>query len=1036
MLLAVMCVFGAGTAWGAEEVYKTALFGSDYNSQSIGSYTATWTATNDDFTVSLANFNNNNNSWNYVKCGRKNTASVATITTKEAIDKAITKVVVTIDALTADKVNSIKLYISSDNETWTEAGSFSIATGAQEVALSSPAANLYYKVEFDCASGSANGLVTVSKVEYYYSPSNKCALPTFNPTAGTYTSTQNVEITCATTGATIYYTTDGSNPTESSASYSTPISVSSTTTIKAMAVKEELENSSIATATYTIVDFEHAGTEQDPYTVADARNAIDASVGVTEVYATGIVSSIVTAYNSTYGNITFDIIDEGSDATLRAYRCTGDDAANVQEGDEVVVSGNLTKYNSTYEFAEGCTLISLTHPTSTDPVINAKATLNLAYDATSGEIAYTIENPVEGTALSATLQEGIDWITDITVGGESVTFTTTANESDADRTANITLSYEGAEDVTVTVTQAHYVADFATLSFEFDGGKADIENTAGLTQSGLGGDYGSSPKLKFDNTDDYLILKFNERPGVLTFDIKGNSFSGGTFTVQTSEDGEEYTDVATYSTLGDTETKTISNLGENVRYIKWIYTNKSNGNVALGNINLAKYGTIVLEDYTLTIDDPANATITATYGEEVLTNGEDADVTEGTEVSVVVTPAEGYVFESITIAGEGEEQTITPSESNGVYTFTMPAYDVTISATITEYVAPVLANYTLATSITSGKRYVIASGTEGSVKVMGDQAGNNRPAVDATITDGVLAVSDEYEFVIESATNGYTIHDESTESSGYLYAASSSANQLKTEAELDENNNGLWSITFDEGWVATVVAQGTNTRKVMQYNSGSSLFACYGSASQKPVYLFEKVEAPETVEVTISAAGAVSFSSKYALDFSESGLTANIVTEKDGSSFKSQTVTVVPEETGLVVEGEEGTYQIPVAAADATFDDVEDNLLVSTASEAYTVTSDDYGFVYGLFKSASTGKVGFQKKKVDFTFGIGKSYLRLPATSGAKGLEFIYLNEVVTGIKTVGNEQMNGDRYNLNGQRVDKNYKGVVIVNGKKMINK
>ena len=48
-------------------------------------------------------------------------------------------------------------------------GSFTKATGAQNctIAANNQAANLYYKLEFDCASGSSNGLITVSKVEYY-----------------------------------------------------------------------------------------------------------------------------------------------------------------------------------------------------------------------------------------------------------------------------------------------------------------------------------------------------------------------------------------------------------------------------------------------------------------------------------------------------------------------------------------------------------------------------------------------------------------------------------------------------------------------------------------------------------------------------------------------------------------------------------------------------------------------------------------------------------------------------------------------------
>lgn len=363
MLVAILCA-GFTSAWGAEEVYKTALFGSSYNSKGVSGYTnVSFNATNNAFVVAVANFNNNNNGWNFIKCGGKNGAYTGTITTAATIDQAITKVAVTIDAITANNVTSIKLYSSSDNSTWSEAGTFDKSTGVKVVNLSSPTANLYYKIEFVCTKGSSNGLVTVSKVEYYYNVGGNplCATPTFNPAEGTYTSAQNVEISTATEDATIYYTTDGTDPTTNSSVYSSAIAVSSTTTIKAMAVKDGLDNSSVASATYTIVNFAHAGTQADPYTVADARTAIDANVGKTGVYATGIVSEIVTAYDSGYGNITFDIIDEGGTNTLRAYRCGGTNASDVTVGDIVVVSGDLTLYNSIYEFTSGCQLVSLVH---------------------------------------------------------------------------------------------------------------------------------------------------------------------------------------------------------------------------------------------------------------------------------------------------------------------------------------------------------------------------------------------------------------------------------------------------------------------------------------------------------------------------------------------------------------------------------------------------------------------------------------------------------------------------------------------------
>ena len=80
------------------------------------------------------------------------------------------------------------------------------------------------------------------------------ALPKFSPSSGSYTSTQNVAISCATEGATIYYTTDGKNPTEESSVYSAPIEVSKTTTIKAFAKKDGMKNSGIATATLKIIE--------------------------------------------------------------------------------------------------------------------------------------------------------------------------------------------------------------------------------------------------------------------------------------------------------------------------------------------------------------------------------------------------------------------------------------------------------------------------------------------------------------------------------------------------------------------------------------------------------------------------------------------------------------------------------------------------------------------------------------------------------------------------------------------------------------
>ena len=151
---------------GGETVTYTALFGSEYNSKSVQNYTSTWSATNNKFTVDIVNWNNNQHKWNYIKAGSKNAASVATITTHAAISEAISKVAITIDAVTASSINSITLYCGDSADACTTSlGTFTIATGEKSVTISSPTSNKFYKISADCKQ-SSNGTLTVSKVVY------------------------------------------------------------------------------------------------------------------------------------------------------------------------------------------------------------------------------------------------------------------------------------------------------------------------------------------------------------------------------------------------------------------------------------------------------------------------------------------------------------------------------------------------------------------------------------------------------------------------------------------------------------------------------------------------------------------------------------------------------------------------------------------------------------------------------------------------------------------------------------------------------
>lgn len=132
-------------------------------------------------------------------------------------------------------------------------------------------------------------------------------------------------------------------------------------------------------------------------------------------------------------------------------------------------------------------------PFSFAPSISVTEPDKLEYDATSGSFAYSIFNAPEGAAATAVITSGT-WISNLTVSGNTVSFDCEKNDAaDAgERTATIKLSYTGAEDVVVTITQNGKVAskeshlwDFAEFTDEqmksITGLDADAKATAGQT---------------------------------------------------------------------------------------------------------------------------------------------------------------------------------------------------------------------------------------------------------------------------------------------------------------------------------------------------------------------------------------------------------------------------------------------------------------------------------------------------------------------------------------------------------------------------
>ena len=146
---------------------------------------------------------------------------------------------------------------------------------------------------------------------------------------------------------------------------------------------------------------------------------------------------------------------------------------------------------------------------------------------------------------------------------------------------------------------------------------------------------------------------------------------------------------------------------------------------------------------------------------------------------------------------------------------------------------------TSASGLEAGANYLIVAHYDDlGVLAMGYQKTNNRNAVvvsengeSITVTPGTDPTSetDVFQFTLGGNTGAWTFFDEAK--GGYLYAASSSSNNLKTQTTLDAN--GQWSIVFNADGTAEVVAQGDNTRNNMRFNpnNGTPLFSCYAETS-------------------------------------------------------------------------------------------------------------------------------------------------------------------------------------------------------------
>jgi len=163
-------------------------------------------------------------------------------------------------------------------------------------------------------------------------------------------------------------------------------------------------------------------------------------------------------------------------------------------------------------------------------------------------------------------------------------------------------------------------------------------------------------------------------------------------------------------------------------------------------------------------------------------------------------------------------------------------------------------NYALVTDaskLADGDKIIITN-ADATKAISTTQNNNNRGAAAVTATENVIVPGEDVQIItLESSGNNFMLN---VGEDAYLYAASNSSNHLKTSGANTVGDNGKFAISISAE-VASIVAQGSNSRNVMQYNSQNNLFACYGSASQGALKIFKKEAGDTPQEDVYTVAG-------------------------------------------------------------------------------------------------------------------------------------------------------------------------------------
>ena len=589
------------------------------------------------------------------------------------------------------------------------------------------------------------------------------------------------------------------------------------------------------------------------------------------------------------------------------------------------------------------------------------------------------EKDIEATITPVAAQSTVKY--SITAGNEFITLNGTTITAIAVGTATITATiaevagvYNGA---TKTFTVSVKPQNIAILPFTFNGGKADIENTLGMSQTGLDDDYGSAPKLKFNSAGDNVIVHFDSQAGEFSFLLKQNGSNAGTFTVYESANGEDYTSVWSGGDFGNAQSETIKpTLSESARYVKFEYTTKgTNTNYALGSISIAKPDFRQEAGLAWSVES-----VILNQGDEftapTLSNDNGLTLTcSSTDESVATVTSEGV----ITLAGAIGTTTITASFAGNEY---YKAAEVSCKITVNKAQLPTGTFALYSGDIVEGD-YVITY--ENYAMNTTSSAAPRLQYQEVAPTENKL-VNPANQIVWHIAADGeyWTLYNNYDE----VYAVSTGVkNQATTAAEVTDN--AKWSITgpkmFDFENYERANSATDNENKYLRKNNEYG-FACYKNSTGGALTLYRK-QTQHTVTVATCTNGSVSASVENGATVLSGEIITLSNTPDAGYLLTEYNVYKTGDET-VKVTVTDGTFMMP--AFDVTISAIFATITLGDGDNSAVIAANDGSVVNVQLNRSFTEGVGYYTLCVPFNMPastIGTAYTLGAITKHVSGEE-------------------------------------------------